>query len=474
MRQSSRLTLVAAFALTAATGCVTAHRDAASQTSAPVVAPGSSVAVAGSATPLPSGPQSAVTAADWTTFGHDAGRSGSAPGFPAVANPSIAWRAELDGAVYGQPIVVGETVYAGTENDTVYALDVATGRIRWSRHVGTPVPKSDLPCGNIDPLGITGAMAYDPASGAVFAVAESTGGAHTLYGFDARTGATLQQRNVDPPRGDRIAHQQRSALTVLDGRVYVAYGGLDGDCAHYIGSVVGAPARGSVPNVGYAIPTSREAGIWAPGGAAVSGSGSAARLFYAVGNGESTSGYDGSDSVLALDRDLKLTDRFSPDTWADDNARDLDLGSMTPALVGHYVYTDGKRGTGYVLAEAHLGGIGGDVANAQVCRAFGAAAVDGSTVYVPCADATQAITVGTDGAITRKWAAGATTDGSPMLGGGVIWAVDWHAGVLYTLDPATGAPRTHLALGLVPHFAAPSLSRGQVYIGTMNGVVAVH
>src|SRR5262249_15558030 len=161
-----------------------------------------------------------------TTFGGGNARTGVASAeFPAIAKPAVRWKASLDGAVYGQPLVIGARVLAATENDTVYALDSADGSVLWARNVGRPIPKSSLPCGNIDRLGITGTMASDSATTLVFAVAETSNGAHTLYGFDIATGAIKQQRTVDPPRGNRVAHQQRSALTVLDGRVYVPYGG---------------------------------------------------------------------------------------------------------------------------------------------------------------------------------------------------------------------------------------------------------
>src|SRR5205807_2250908 len=128
-----------------------------------------------------------------------------------------------------------------------------------------------------------------------------------------------------------------------NGRVYIAYGGLAGDCAKYLGSVVALPTTGNGPALSYAVPTPREGGIWTPGGATVHNG----HLLYAVGNGESDSGYDGSDSVLSLDADVKLADRFSPAEWADDNDRDLDLGSMTPVVVNNFVFADGKRGIGY-------------------------------------------------------------------------------------------------------------------------------
>src|SRR5262249_4763219 len=143
--------------------------------------------------------------------------------------------------VYGQPLAIGDMVYAATENDTVYGLVARTGAVRWKTHLATPMSRRDLPCGNIDPLGITSTMAYDPASGLLFALAETTGAHHTLYGLKASTGAVAIRRAAEPPEGDPVAHQQRGALTVLDGRVYIPYGGLAGDCGQYIGSVVSVP-----------------------------------------------------------------------------------------------------------------------------------------------------------------------------------------------------------------------------------------
>src|SRR5580698_9898176 len=74
------------------------------------------------ATPHPAPPASPgpLPATDWTTYHRDAARTGAAPASPAAGPLSIAWRRRLDGAVYGQPLVVGDLVIAATEGDTVY------------------------------------------------------------------------------------------------------------------------------------------------------------------------------------------------------------------------------------------------------------------------------------------------------------------------------------------------------------------
>ncbi|MEY9838630.1 PQQ-binding-like beta-propeller repeat protein [Streptacidiphilus sp. EB103A] len=409
---------------------------------------------------------------DWTTYHHDAARSGSVTGLPQAGPVRKAWSTVLDGAVYAQPLVVRGTVVAATENDTLYGLSGTDGHILWQRHIGTPARLDELPCGNIDPLGITGTPVYEPTTGLVFAVAELSGGRHVLVGVDPATGALLSRREVEPPRGDPRAHQQRGALAAVDGRVLIAYGGLYGDCGDYTGGVVSVPAEGSGPVRDYTVPTGREGGIWATGGPVVTGSGGTARIFVSVGNGASSTGYDGSDSVLDLTPALTRADWFAPATWADDNSRDLDLGSMTPAVVGRFVLIVGKRGTGFVLDSTRLGGDGGQLSQAPVCSAYGTAAVLGSSAFVPCDRALARVDIGPDGALRTAWRIPLGAAGSPAVGGGAVWVVDYASGTLHALDPATGRSLAEAPTGPVPHFAAPVLSGSRVLLGTGNGVTA--
>ncbi len=86
----------------------------------------------------------------------------------------------------------------------------------------------------------------------LFVVAETADARHTLAGIDLASGAVVLRRPLPPPQGEEIAYQQRAALTALDGWVYVAYGGLDGDCSDYVGSVVAAPTVRTGPLRSYA------------------------------------------------------------------------------------------------------------------------------------------------------------------------------------------------------------------------------
>ena len=139
-------------------------------------------------------------------------------------------------------------------------------------------------------------------------------------------------------------------------------------------------------------------------------------LFVAVGNGESTTTYDYSDSVTEISPAMKRVDYFAPRSWAADNAGDLDLGSMTPAYTSTgYILQVGKSGTAYSVRIGHLGGIGGQVSSAAVCRAFGVAAVTGATVYLPCTDGVARVDVASNGTFRKAWTA-TGIPGSPVAG----------------------------------------------------------
>jgi outer membrane protein assembly factor BamB len=469
MRRRGALAGAVLGALLASAGCSGSAPSPASSSAAPATGPGGSPStsargVSGSA---------ARPGAAWPTFGRDVARTGVASGVGTAGPLGISWQAGLDGAVYGQPLLVGNLVIAATENDSIYALDQSTGRVVWRTHVGTPVPLSDLPCGDIDPLGITGTPVYDQGNGLVYAVAETSGYRHVLVGVSVANGAVRVERDIPAPDGQPRYDQQRPALTIEDGRVYVAFGGLYGDCGPYRGSVVGVPLGGSGPIISYVVPTAREGAIWGTAGPVTGPRGT---LYVSAGNGSVTSArYDGSDSVTALSPALRRTGIFAPTTWMADSEDDLDLGSTQPALAGNgMLLALGKSGTAYLLDPARLGGVGGQVVQARVCPAYGAASVDGTTVYEPCEGGGMAAISVAGGAIRVLWRGPAGAWGSPVVGGGAVWVADWSGGQLYELSPATGTVRYSLSLGTtLPHFASLSMTGSHAFLGTDDGVTAV-
>jgi hypothetical protein len=406
----------------------------------------------------------------WPTYHGDNERTGASSA--AAAKPPLHrdWSRSLDGAVYAQPLVVGHRVIVATENDTVYALRRGTGHVLWRRHLGTPVTRGALPCGNIDPLGITGTPAFDAGTGSLLVVTETTGAHHTLRALSLRTGRPRWRRGLDVLAGrDRHAEQQRGALLVAHGRVYVPFGGLYGDCGDYVGYVTGTRTDGSGRTHHYAVPTARAAGIWAPPGAVQGKAGG--DLFVAAGNGAQTNGsYDGSDSVIELTPKLRRAALFAPSTWAQDNAQDLDLGSMSPVVLSSgQVVIAGKRGTVYLVNRLH--GVGSQRATVTGCPAYGGAASAGQVVFLPCDDGVRRLDVG-QRSMRWGWRTAGVT-GSPSLAGSAVYLVDQDRGDLVELRSDTGAIRARLHIGSVTRFATAVPVGRHVFVGTTSGVVAI-
>ncbi|MGH9296598.1 MAG: PQQ-binding-like beta-propeller repeat protein, partial [Acidimicrobiales bacterium] len=183
----------------------------------------------------------------------------------------------LDGQVYAKPVVWKSLVLVATEDDSVYALSLATGRQVWSAHLASPAPAAALPCGDINPLGITSTPGLDRRTGRLFVLAETyvnSSVSHRLFALDASDGHVLWSERADPlgmtsPRDQ----QQRPALVISRGRVYVSYGGLYGDCGTYRGYVVGLQVSAPGAMITFSVAAANQAAIWSPSGPAVDAAG---------------------------------------------------------------------------------------------------------------------------------------------------------------------------------------------------------
>ena len=418
-------------------------------------------------------------ATNWLQYHGNVARTGNVAGLPTAGRLRVAWSRKLGGAVYGQPLVIGGTVIAATEQDEVVGLKRSTGAVLWKTKVGTPLPLSKQPCGNINPIGITSTPVYDPQTQLVYVVAQSGATRHVLAALRVSDGHIAFTRSVPSPDHKPFYDQQRGALALTDGHVYVVFGGHYGDCGPYIGSVVAMPVTGHGPIWSYRVPTKKQGGIWAAGGPVVGPGGT---VYVSVGNGAVVARkFDDSDSVTALTPRLRRIGVFAPTDWRALSAGDLDLGSTSPALLSDgQILQVGKSGVGYLLSAAHLGGVGGQLAKGQVCPAWGGPAVSGTTVYVPCPFGGGLTAVSTAGRRVRViWRARSEIDGSPVIGGSAVWDAATSSGVLYELASKTGRVSQQIRLPVnaggqqLPDFVSPTLSGRLVLVGTMTGVVAV-
>jgi outer membrane protein assembly factor BamB len=419
----------------------------------------------------------ASTFTEWHGYHYDAAHSGYNPNIPAAGALSRAWTARLDGVVQASPLVARGVVIAATENNTMYGLSPSTGRVIWSRHLAPPVT-SGLPCGNINPLGITGTPVYDSYTNRVFAVTTTPNGSsitHTLVGLNPTTGQQTFARNIDIPGQSPLVENQRGALSLSKGRVLVAYGGHAGDCGNYHGYLVSVTVTNGTGFAYYRAGTGTEAGMWQPSGTSVDRSGYA---YNVTGNGSQTSGsWDGGNAVNKFDPvTMRRLSSFAPTDWASGNQSDSDLGSAGAALVGGYIWTQGKTSTGYVLRQSNLGGVGGQVSTASGACAtqFGGPAVHSTSIYAPCTNGVRHIVIGTDGIVHAGWRAPSNVTGSPVVGGQRVWALDPGGGTLYAMNEQTGAVAASISVGTCVRFATPALTGRLVLVPTQTGITAVN
>jgi outer membrane protein assembly factor BamB len=404
--------------------------------------------------------------ANWPTYHANLARTGVDTTSPPLGSFHRTWTKQLDGQVYAEPLAVGDRVYAATENNTVYALNARNGHIAWKRHLGPPVDASTLPCGNIEPVtGITGTPAI--SGDTLYVTAFLNGYRHVLFGLRLQGGKVRLKRAVDAPGSDPRVHQQRSALSVSNGRVYVPFGGLAGDCGDYRGRVVSVKTQGKAKTLVFTVGVHREGAIWAPSGAAVDGSGN---LFVATGNGDATSGFDYGNSVIRLSPKLQQTDFYHASNSPELNQHDTDLGSVGPTLLGGgRMFVIGKEGLGLILSTSRLGGTGGELFAQHVCSgAFGGLAYQAPFVYVPCSNGLYALPV-SGNSFSVAWHA--NSSGPPIVAGGVVWSIDSGA-VLHGYAPDTGAPVASVDLGSVSHFPTPAAGGGRLFAPAGTQVVA--
>ena len=468
MTSRAAIALAVLISASCAPGAVAPPASVPTASAGPLGSP--SVAPPPSATVAPTASPSGDT--DWPTYHHDAARlaQGAGGSFTAV---DLAWTSgPFDGDVYAEPIVVRGQVIVATERNSVYALDVRTGATTWRTTFGPPVDASTLPCGNIRPVtGITGTPVADPATGTVYAVAFEQPAHHELYALDVVSGAVKFHRPVDAPGADPKVHQERGALAFANGRVYVPYGGLAGDCGGYRGTVVGASATSATDGLlSYRVANSREVGIWAPSGIAVDANG---KLFVATGNGADTQAYAFSDAVIRLSADLQVEDWWGPTDWLALDATDTDVGSVGPTLIpGGFAVVGGKSGKVYVLRANALGHLGAEVSSAKVCAGvFGGFAFAAGVLYVPCTDGLAAVHIGTDGSQKVAWRGPRPATASPILVAGALWLVDPN-GTLYALDPANGQPRFQRQVGAMTRFTTPAAAGTEILIAASGKVTA--
>ncbi len=437
----------------------------------------------------------------------------------AAANmhPDTAFHASFSGNVYAQPLywkpngaTVGLLIVA-TEGNLILGLNAQTGATVWQTQLPASVTSQELPCGNINPEGVTGTPAIDPATGTVYfdALVETANGPRQMiYGVSASNGAIAPGWPLDvqatlAAQGitfNSVTQGERSAVLLFQGKLYVDYAARSGDCGTYHGDVLEIQASTHTVT-GFWATRGNGGGIWAQGGAAGDGQ----SLFITTGNTFNANNvWSDGEAILRLKPGLAHqtvpADYFTPANWQTLDNEDADIGSTEalPLQVDKQprLIAMGKDGNAYLVNRANLGGIGHQIANAKVSNngIITAPAIYNTTTSALVAFTSYnglscsgtnitmlSITSDPTTPIAVKWCASFSGRGAPIIttsGSGlnpIVWVVGAEGdNRLHGFDAMTGAPiyagGTGAAMTGLRHFQTVISANRHIYVGADNTV----
>ena len=311
-------------------------------------------------------PRLANAQTEWLTWGHDAQRTGSNPDEKILNKDNVSrlelmWTAQISTAprdyvlsTMTAPVIAtvntpqgpaARLFVVGSDN-TVFAIDAATGKIVWQKANANPMkePKQgDYRCPNSQ----NATPVIDKDAGILY-VSTNDG---KLRGFDLRDGT-----DRIPPTNFTDPFARNWSLSLIDGVIYspTARGCL-GMQSHFTALDLKDPARHPLE---YYTNTGITSGAWGRGGLVQGPKTILAQT--ADGPYDPASGKFGDSVVAVTPKNFRLQDSFTPTNFQYLDSKDLDLGSGNPVVFPFEQWTlaavVGKESVIYLLDTNNLGG----------------------------------------------------------------------------------------------------------------------
>ncbi|GEM_PF-2096326 len=419
-----------------------------------------------------------MMASDWPTYLHDPQRT-AASDETTLSSSNAAqlvqrWSFKTGGVVAASPTVVSGTVYVGSWDGNEYALDAATGAMKWKTYLGvtTANPKC-FPA----TAGVSSTATVQ--NGAVYV----GGGDAYWYALDATSGAVLWRVYT----GDNSAtggHYNWSSPLIYNGYAYIGIASM-ADCPVVPGQLLQVSLSShAVVNTFNIVPAGEYGGgIWTS--PAVD---TATNTIYVTTGTKNAPDEIYSQAMIALDAST-LAIKSSWTIPAAQTVTDSDWGT-SPILFNDasgrgLVAGTNKNGITYAFDRTNVGA--GPIWQRQIavggqCPTCGdgsasSGAFGQSTLYVAGGNTTvNSITYkGSVRALDPatgnvRWEHGAPGPVVPALAytNGLI--VDGAGPFLEVLDASTGAQLYNYPTGGTL-YAAPSVSNGQIFTGGTDGSV---
>jgi outer membrane protein assembly factor BamB len=312
----------------------------------------------------------ATHAADWTTFGHDAQRTGWAMEEMTINHDNagtmvLKWKAKMPNESYSLsaltvPVVASQVstakglrtaVYVAGIAGTVFALDSETGEQLWSRAFKYRIQpgKGGYQGTFLCPDGITATPLIDKTTQILYTIAADG----SLYGLDLGSGAIRYG-----PVQFVASYAKAWSLSLVNGVIYTT---LSQGCGAGLSGFYGIDIRDRHHPIIHQLLLSNTdtAGMWGRGGPIIGDNG---RVYGSTADGKfDTSVGDYSNAVVSASMpDLELKDYFLPLNWDYLRKKDLDLGSASPVYFGwknkKLVATGTKESVISLLDADSLGG----------------------------------------------------------------------------------------------------------------------
>lgn len=428
---------------------------------------------------------SAASSSDWPTYVADTGRSGFNGSENVLTASTVGrlkqlWTASGAGAISGQPVESGGTVFWGSWNGDEHAATLSGARL-WDTFIGTSThthcnPKSAGVAG-------TAAVGLAGSTNAVFV----GGGDARVYALDAATGKILWSTARLGPANEAFLY---SSPLLYGGSVYIGVASL-GDCPLVQGKLVKLnAATGAVQaTLNLVANGCLGAGIWGSASAD-----SAGNLYVATGTWKTCSTPEKYAAALLK---IRTSDLSVLSSWQlpgrEIATKDIEFGSAptlldfsSGATTYHYVGIGAKDGVYYVFNTASISA--GPVWSKQIdtggtCPQCGQgvlapSAFDGTTIYAAAGKTTIGTTscAGSVRALnplngTYRWQHCLS---APVLGPvtaihGVVIAAGGNA--ITAVDAATGTTLYQFTdpIAGALFYGGTSVARAMVLAGNMDG-----
>jgi outer membrane protein assembly factor BamB len=308
-----------------------------------------------------------LAASNWLSYGHDPQRTSWSREETDINRDNaksltLLWKSHLDNQPrelnsLTAPVNVewvttdkgmAEIVIVGGASDNLFALDAGSGKLIWKKTFeaeGKPHSEPFWLCPNA--LNDTPLVRKDGLAATVFIIS-SDGKLHTLNAINGE--------DRTPPQKFVPSFSKNWSLNLVGNTLYTNTSqGCNGARSGVYAMDLSSPEH----KTSFFQSANGGAGIWGRAGVAVSKGG---MVFAQTGDGS----YDASkgqfpDTILQLSvKDLKLVDYFTPSNHNYLTRKDLDMGSMSPAVFSmggrEVVVAGGKEGVVYLLDAKQIGG----------------------------------------------------------------------------------------------------------------------